>query len=178
MSGGAVSSKEHSHASSSSSSSLDDMRESLPGIDDRFFAPTPPNSLKAEQQHLQQQPQEEKPSLQGLGSGWFDWAALAGLSSGPQLNGSQAQPQLAHFSNNDVYVPAVTALCNAAATQQRRLGNSMVDDEVQSGLRVGAHQQLGLFHQGSGLLTQTPTGSIDPFGYRYPAQSVGFGFRQ
>ncbi|PKI37608.1 hypothetical protein CRG98_041901 [Punica granatum] len=179
--GGPVSSKEHSHASSSSSSSLDDMLESLPEIDDRFFALPRMNSLKAVQHHQQQQPHEQKPNLQSLSSGAFDWATLAGLSSGTELNQAQAhaqaqaqaqaQPQVANYANsNDVYVPA------ADATQQRRLGNSTLDEEVQSGLRT--HQHVGMFQQTPGLLTQSMTSPIDTFGYRYPAKSVGFGFHQ
>ncbi|KAK4778971.1 hypothetical protein SAY86_006499 [Trapa natans] len=130
----AISGKEHSYVSSSSSSSLDDML-ALPPMDiDRFFAHPQMDSMKAEQQ-----PQEEKPCLQGrLGSGGFDWATLAGISS---------QTQLSNYVNNDaLYAPAN---CNLAATQVRRLaGCPVVDEEVQSGLRGGARQNLGVFHRG------------------------------
>ncbi|KAK4768051.1 hypothetical protein SAY87_003192 [Trapa incisa] len=130
----AISGKEHSYVSSSSSSSLDDML-ALPPMDiDRFFAHPQMDSMKAEQQ-----PQEEKPCLQGrLGSGGFDWATLAGISS---------QTQLFNYVNNDaLYAPAN---CNLAATQVRRLaGCPVVDEEVQSGLRGGARQNLGVFHRG------------------------------
>lgn len=168
MSGGIVSSKEHSHASSSSSSSLDDMLESLPGIEDQFFAvPRMNSSLKVEQQ-----PHEEKPSLQSLGSSGFDWAALAGLGSGPELNHARLQQQVFNYgNNNDAYVPAFPP---ALGTNQWRLGSSMVDEEVQSGLR-GHQQGSGSGSgSGSGWLTQSLTSSIDPFVSRYP----GFGFRQ
>ncbi|GFP78588.1 NAC domain-containing protein 72 [Phtheirospermum japonicum] len=91
-----VQSKDYSHDSSSSSSSqYDDVLESLPEIDDRFFPLPRLNSLK---------------TLQHLGSGDFDWATLAGLDPVcPQL--AQAQQGNVNFSNNmssrnDVYAPA------------------------------------------------------------------------
>ncbi|KAK6154322.1 hypothetical protein DH2020_008570 [Rehmannia glutinosa] len=132
-------SKEYSHDSSSSSSSqYDDVLESLPEIDDRFFSLPRMNSIK---------------NLQQLGSGNFDWATLAGLNPlCPELVQAQhGQPHQANVnvsnntsSQNDMYVPSAN-----------------VADEVQSGPG-----------------NQNFSGSVDPFGIRYPAQTGGFGFWQ
>ncbi|KAK4750649.1 hypothetical protein SAY87_004131 [Trapa incisa] len=182
LSAAASSGKEHSHASSSSSSSLDDMLEALPGMDGQFFAHAHPRMHTVKAEH---QPQGQKPYLQScLESSSFNWAALAGSSSGgPEPSYAQPQPHLANYANNDAsYTLAVPPppMPTAAATQLwRQAFNPMADQEVQSGLRGGARQQLGAFHQGSGLLEQAPTTSIDPLFYRYPAsQSTGFGYRQ
>lgn len=137
------------------------MLESLPEIDDRFFALPRMNSLKAAavqvQYHQQLQPhEEEKPNLlQTLSWSQFDWAALASLSSEPELDQVQLQPQMVGCANGDACAPSVPA----------RLDNTMVDEEVKSGIRI--HQQ-----------TQGLTNLIDPFGYHYPAQSTGFGCGQ
>ncbi|KAK4486708.1 hypothetical protein RD792_006768 [Penstemon davidsonii] len=85
-------SKEYSHGSSSScSSQYDNMLESLPEIDHRFFSLPRINSLKNFQQ------EDQKLNLiQSLGSGDFDWATLAGLSQLPEI---QAQQGLAPQPN-------------------------------------------------------------------------------
>ncbi|KAK1549643.1 hypothetical protein Q3G72_021687 [Acer saccharum] len=159
-----VSSKEHSNGSCSSSSShLDDVLDSLPEIDDQFFTLPRMNSLK----NLQN---DEKLNLQQLGSGNFDWASLAGLNSVPELghNSGQNQSQgMASYGNNDVYVPSLPQLCHDSG----RVVNS-VDEEVQSGLRTQYLQQ------NSGMLNQNFSNSLDPYGFRYPNQPGGFGFRQ
>ncbi|KAI9186490.1 hypothetical protein LWI28_017805 [Acer negundo] len=160
-----VPSKEHSNGSCSSSSShLDDVLDSLPEIDDRFFTLPRMNSLK----NLQN---EEKLNLQQLGSGNFDWASLAGLNSVPELGHSSGQNQsqgMASYGNNDVYVPSLPQLCHV---DSGRVVNS-VDEEVQSGLRTQYLQQ------NSGMLNQNFSNSLDPYGFRYPNQPGGFGFRQ
>ncbi|TXG67084.1 hypothetical protein EZV62_008359 [Acer yangbiense] len=160
-----VSSKEHSNGSCSSSSShLDDVLDSLPEIDDRFFTLPRMNSLK----NLQN---DEKLNLQQLGSGNFDWASLAGLNSVTELghNSGQNQSQgMASYGNNDVYVPSLPQLCHV---DSGRVVNS-VDEEVQSGLRTQYLQQ------NSGMLSQNFSNSLDPYGFRYPNQPGGFGFRQ
>ncbi|KAL2466846.1 NAC domain-containing protein 72 [Abeliophyllum distichum] len=74
-------SKEYSHGSSSSSlssSRYDDVMESFPEIDHRFFSLPRLNSLKTFHQD------DQKLDLQNLGSGSFDWATLAGLNSVPE----------------------------------------------------------------------------------------------
>ncbi|KAL3636853.1 No apical meristem (NAM) protein [Castilleja foliolosa] len=90
-------SKDYSHdcSTSSSSSQYDDVLESLPEIDDRFFPLPRLSSFK---------------TLQHLGSGDFDWATLAGLNPVcPEV--VQAQQGNVHLSNNmssrnDMYVPS------------------------------------------------------------------------
>ncbi|XP_057461784.1 NAC domain-containing protein JA2L-like [Actinidia eriantha] len=159
---GANPSIEHSHGSSSSSSSqLDDMLESLPEINDRFFTLPQMNSLRTIQHH------DEKLNLQNLTSANFDWASVAGAASLPELvPNSQSQ---GHVSNhnikcNDVYVPSTS-----------------MDEEVQSGIRAQQVENRGLFQQNPSEFSQGFPNSIDPFGIRYQTGQTppgGFGFRQ
>ncbi|KAL6543247.1 No apical meristem (NAM) protein [Orobanche hederae] len=91
-----VRTKEYSHDSSSSTSSqYDDVLESLPENNDRFFPLPRLNSLR---------------NLQHLGSGDFDWATLAGLNpTYPELvQGPQGNVDLSGDMSlqNDVYAPA------------------------------------------------------------------------
>lgn len=184
------SSKEHSNSNgscSSSSSHLDDVLESLPEIDDRFFALPRMNSLKTLQQddnkvnNLQHLQDDNKiNNLQHLGSGNFDWASLAGLNSVPELV-SSAQTQtttqshgVASYANNDFYVPSMPQMCHV---NSGRVVNS-VEEEVQSGLRTQRADNSGLFQPNSAVLTQSNfSNRVDPYGFRYPTQSNGFGFR-
>ncbi|KAF8014880.1 hypothetical protein BT93_H0620 [Corymbia citriodora subsp. variegata] len=179
------SSIEHSHGSHSSTSSLDDMLETLPEIDNRCFALPRTNTLRITQHHQQQQhqqqqqqqQQDQKPGLQTLmGSGSFDWATLAGLNSEPQqqlVPVNQAQPQGLNYGGSDVFVPQMTPLDG----QQRQLGGS-TDEEVQSGVRT--QPAFGATYQPntSGGFAQNLANSLDPYGFRYPAHNVGLGFRQ
>ena len=153
---------EHSHVSSSSSSSqFDDMLESLPDINDRLFNLPRMNSVRTIQH------QDEKLNIQNLTSGNFDWASLAGAASLPELvPGSQYQ---GHVSNhnikyNDVYVPSMS-----------------MEEEVQSGIRAQQSENQGLFQQNPNGFTQGFANSIDPFSIRYQTNQTprgGFGFRQ
>ncbi|KAL3820964.1 hypothetical protein ACJIZ3_006869 [Penstemon smallii] len=160
-------SKEYSHASSSSSSSqYNDVVESLPEIDDRFFSLPRMNSLK----NLQQG--DHKLNLQLLGSGNFDWATLAGLH--PLHEAQPSQTQQPNLNNqNDMYVPGMA-----------RLRENVMDEEVQSGLRtqpqrmdnsglISVPQNVGVYSQGQGY-----TNLVNPFGVQYPCQPGGLGFRQ
>ncbi|KAJ4726261.1 NAC domain containing protein [Melia azedarach] len=164
MSTACVSSKEHSNGSCSSSSShLDDVLESLPEID--VFALPRMNSLKTSQQL------DEKINFQNLGSGNFDWASLAGLNSVPELLSSgQTQSQgVPSYANNDVYVPSMPQICH---------DSGRVEEEVQSGLRSQRVDNTGFYHQNSGMMNQPNfSNSVDPYGFRYPTQPNGFGFR-
>lgn len=174
-----VSSKEHSNngSSSSSSSHLDDMLDSFPELDDRFFALPRMNSLKTGFLN-----DDQKMGFQNLGSGSLDWATLAGLNSVPELvpsgqSHSQSQGIPSYGNTNDVYVPTMPTLCQMD-TSTNKVGNS-VEQEVQSGLRT--HQRVGnsgFFQQNSSSLTQNFSNSTDPYGFRYPTQPGGFGFRQ
>ncbi|EXB37906.1 NAC domain-containing protein 72 [Morus notabilis] len=167
-----TSKEQYSNGSSSSSSShLDDVLDSLPTIDHRFFSLPRVSSLKALQD-------DDKLGLYNLGSGNFDWASLVGLNSVPELVPSnQAQTQYqgtVGFNNGDVYAPSIPPLCHVESPA-KRLGNS-VEEEVQSGLRTQRVENSGLFQSNSNVLTQNFSNSLDPYGFRYPTQSAGFGF--
>lgn len=167
-----TSKEQYSNGSSSSSSShLDDVLDSLPTIDHRFFSLPRVSSLKALQD-------DDKLGLYNLGSGNFDWASLVGLNSVPELVPSnQAQTQYqgtVGFNNGDVYAPSIPPLCHVESPA-KRLGNS-AEEEVQSGLRTQRVENSGLFQPNSNVLTQNFSNSLDPYGFRYPTQSAGFGF--
>lgn len=148
------SSKELSHGSSSSSSSqLDDVLESLPEIDDRFFSLPRMNSLKTLQQ-------DEKFNFVNLGSGNFDWASLAAVTSLP--NQTQNPNQVAMINGNDLFAPPIPPLCNVDS----------IEEEVQSGIRGNRVETPGYFQQNS------MSNLLDPFGHRYSTQLSGMGFRQ
>ncbi|KAJ7981705.1 NAC domain containing protein [Quillaja saponaria] len=167
-----ASSKEYSHGSSSSSSShLDDVLESLPNIDERFFSLPRMNSLKTLQQ-------DEKLNFLNTGSGSFlDWATTAGLNSVPELvSGNQAQGMVDYNNNNDFYVPSISPLCHVESQVPEKLGNAM-EEEVQSGGRAQRVENTGFFSQNPNLLSQGFSNSVDPYGFRNPTQTVGFGFR-
>ncbi|KAK4439213.1 NAC domain-containing protein JA2L [Sesamum alatum] len=162
-----VQSKDYSLGSSSSSSSqYDDVLESLPAIDDRFFALPRMNSLKNFQQ------EDQKLNLQHLGSGNFDWATLAGLNPLPEFGqGQTQQPQMNNNMNgqNDMFTPPL----------QHHLGpGNVVDEEVQSGLRSQRLDRPGFYPQNAGVFAHDFSNSLDPFGVRYPVQPGGLGFSQ
>ncbi|KAG6385482.1 hypothetical protein SASPL_154317 [Salvia splendens] len=96
---GGVLSKEYSHDSSSScSSQYEDVLDSLPELDDRYF---PMDSLKNSQ--LQD---DQKLNLQRLSSENFNWATLAGLGPlWPELMEAQ-QANAAPTRQNDTIAPA------------------------------------------------------------------------
>ncbi|XP_052206324.1 NAC domain-containing protein 72-like [Diospyros lotus] len=168
--------REYSHGSSSSSSSqFDDMLESLPDINDRYFALPRMNSLRTTQQ-------EEKLNLQNLSSGNFDWASLAGVGTMPELGpgggGCQVsahQTQGHLISNNntshDMYVPSIPQACLVELPRQK-FGRA-VEEEVQSGPGT---QRVENSAYNSNAFAQGLFNSHDPFGIEYPAGQ--FGFRQ
>ncbi|KAH6835436.1 NAC Apical domain transcriptional regulator superfamily protein [Perilla frutescens var. hirtella] len=149
VAGGVVQSKEYSHDSSSSSSSqYDDVLDSLPELDDRYFSMN--NSHQQDDQKL---------NLQRLNSANFDWATLAGLNPlWPEL--IQAQHGLTQPTQNDAYNPAAAAphVVDSGAVNQR-VANS--------------GQHLTGFTQSQGF-----SAPLDPFSLRYPNQLGGFGFRE
>ncbi|XVF18937.1 hypothetical protein REPUB_Repub11eG0066700 [Reevesia pubescens] len=170
-----VSRKEHSNngSCSSSSSQLDDMLESLPELDDRFFPLPRMNSLKTLQH-------DDKMGFHNLGRGNLDWASLSGLNSVSELVPSgQAYTQnqgIPSYGNNDVYVPTMASPLYQMDTSNK--GGNSVEEEVQSGLRSQRVENSGFFQQNSSVLTQNFSNSIDTYGFQYPAQTGGFGFRQ
>ncbi|KAI4388306.1 hypothetical protein MLD38_000648 [Melastoma candidum] len=164
------SSKEHSIGNSSSSSSFDDMLETFSEIDDRLFSLPRMNSLKTLQLQHHQLPQEEdqKPNFQNTSSVRFGCAGLSGLDVGPS-QASQTQG-LATYRQNGAYAPGIAPLSNPTTL-------TGTDDEVQSGLRTGGSSFIHV--QGNPIrLSQSPNYPLDPYGYGYPAQTAGFGFRQ
>ncbi|KAF7836746.1 NAC domain-containing protein 72-like [Senna tora] len=180
-----VSSREYSYSngsSSSSSSQLDDVLESLPEIGDRRFALPRVNSLKTLQNHHhqqqpQQQPQEEDDKFNF--QNFADWANPTGINSVPDfVSGNQTQGMANYNPGNDLYVPSMSTLCHVDSTMAvppvaEKLGNAM-EEEVQSGVR--GQQRVdnsgGLFQQNSNVF------GLDPYGFRYPSQLVGFGLQQ
>ncbi|GMJ10205.1 hypothetical protein HRI_004689700 [Hibiscus trionum] len=164
-----VSSKEQSTngSSSSCSSQLDDMLESLPELDDRFFGLPRMNSLK---------------TLQNMGIGSLDWANLGGLNSVAEFVPSgqtQAQSQvITSYGNNNVHVPGMHPTLCQMDISTNKVGNS-VEEEVESGLRTQRADNSRIFQQNSNVLnTHNFTNSMDPYGFRYPTQTGGFGLRQ
>ena len=157
-----IPSKAHSNGSSSSSSShLDDVLESLPEIDDRFFSLPRMNSLRVPQP-------DEKINFQNLGSGSFDWATLASVTSMPELV-SGVQPPAVVNATNEMYVPSLPPLIQP-------------EEEVQSGLRtqrLNSVMNPGFYQQNSNAFSQGFSNPVDPFGFRYPTQQASaFGYRQ
>lgn len=148
----------HGGSSSSSSSQFDDMLESLPEIDEKVFSLSRLNSLR----NLHP---DGKINLQNLGSGSFDWATLAGLSSLPEFGHQAPAQQIQSNSNfstgNQIY--------GLPLPQMRH-----VDEEVQSGNRT--HRNSPYFQNVSPQ--QQDHNSLDPFGIRYPTQTGNVGFRQ
>lgn len=164
-----VSSNDHTQysngSSSSSSSHLDDVLESLPEIDERCFAmPRVNNTMQ--QQH------EEKLNL-GAG-GLVDWAnpsvlnSVADFVSGNQVVQDQTQGML-NYNNgcNDLYVPTMCHVDSSAPLK--------VEEEVQSGVR-NQRVENSWFLQND--FAQGFTNSVDTCGFKYPVQPVGFGFTQ
>ncbi|GAB2277887.1 NAC domain-containing protein [Dionaea muscipula] len=175
-----------------SSSPFDEMLESLPELDDRFFALPGMDSLLA----AQQQDDDKKMSItlhNILGSGNFEWSTLAGFNSSvSEFNsvGITRNPsQLAQaVSEGGLYAPSpqiLPQLCHVESPAQKFLGL-----EAQCGMRnqqrVDGNDRMVTMMMNSGLQhypnsdSKTPNypNSADPFGIRYPNLSAGFGFRQ
>lgn len=170
---GVVTSKDYTQysngSSSSSSSHLDDVLESLPEIDDRCFMLPRVNSMQ--QQPQQQRHEEQKINLQNLQGGSFvDWSNPAILNSVSEFQDFQGQQQsqgmVMNYASgcNDLYVPT---LSHVDSSVPEKMGKP-TEEEVQS----------GFFHRGNSDFTQGFSNSVDPFGFRYPVQPVGYGFRQ
>ncbi|KAK7272510.1 hypothetical protein RJT34_29148 [Clitoria ternatea] len=175
VSNGVVSSRDYTQysngSSSSSSSHLDDVLESLPEIRDRCFALPRVNSLRT--LHQQQQ-HEEKLNLQNLGAGGLvDWAnpavlnSVAEFASANQTVHDQTQGMVNYAPCSDLYVPS---LCHVDSSVPGK-----TEEEVQSCVTAQRVENSGYFQND---FTQGFTNSVDPFGFRYPVQPVGFGFSQ
>uniref|UniRef100_A0A7N0SXV8 NAC domain-containing protein n=1 Tax=Kalanchoe fedtschenkoi TaxID=63787 RepID=A0A7N0SXV8_KALFE len=149
-----VSSKEQSVGSpdaSSPSSHLDDVLDSLPELEPSYVNLRRMNSLKALLQ-------DDKINLQTLGSGNFDWATLAGLSTLPEVVAG-SQPHSHQAQNLNVYSNDVNAPGGYQSGWSQFMGSfgNQFDEEVQSEIKMGRAdgsvawgQSSGLFGYGSG----------------------------
>nr|ACD39382.1 NAC domain protein [Glycine max] len=170
---GVVPSNEHTQysngSSSSSSSQLEDVLESLPSIDERCFAMPRVNTLQQQQHH------EEKVNVQNLGAGglmdWTNPSVLNSVADFASGNNQVVQDQtqgMVNYNCNDLYVPT---LCHLDSSVPLKM-----EEEVQSGVR---NQRVG--NNNSWFLqndfTQGFHNSVDTCGFKYPVQPVGFGFR-
>ncbi|CAI9295133.1 unnamed protein product [Lactuca saligna] len=170
ISGGAPTTEQSHGSSSSSSSQFDDVLESLPEIEDRFFNLPRINSLKTFQQ------EDQKVNLQKFDSGNYDWASIAAFGLPEPATGSQA-PTTTNTTMNVIpsMAPATTYTMDAT------FGRS-VEDEVQSGIRSQRveHPGSGYFQSNLNQFTQSQgfSNTMDPFGIRYPTQQGNLGFRR
>ncbi|KAL3333389.1 hypothetical protein AABB24_033464 [Solanum stoloniferum] len=179
-------SKDISHGSSSSSSSqFDDMLESLPAIEDRYFSLPRVNSIRNFQQ-------DDKLNLQQLGSGNFDWATMAGLNSFPELASGNQVPapgnQTPVLMNTNQYHNHNNNLNNfneffANSTALNFHGEVKfeggIDQEIESSVRAQRLNSVnpGFFQENSTGFPSSYTNSVpDPFSIRYPTQTVNMGF--
>jgi len=189
---GVVSSREYTQysngSSSSSSSHLDDVLESLPQIDDRCFKLPRVNSLRTAQ-HRQQE--EEKLNLQNLNAAnnnFMDWSNSSSsiLNAVTGFQEGQTQAMMNFSGCNDLYVPSVSTLCQMdSSVITEKTSNIPVhptEEEVQSGARANQVENSSalFFQRASNDFTQGMgyTNPVDPFGFRYPVQPVGFGLQQ
>ncbi|XP_010268760.1 PREDICTED: NAC domain-containing protein 72-like [Nelumbo nucifera] len=173
--------KEQSHASSSSSSShLDDVLESLPEIDDQFFNLPRMNSLR----NLQLPVPDDKSNVQNIGAGKFDWVSSGMMGSLSQLVSSNPTQR----PETEVYVPTMPPLLQVDSPSEK-FGGSSIEEEVESGLRsqrvdnsslLQQQQHQQHHHPSSNLFAQQLPDPIDPFGFRYSLQPTSgcFGYRQ
>ncbi|KAE8681071.1 NAC domain-containing protein 55 [Hibiscus syriacus] len=150
-----VSSKEQStNGSLSSFFQLDDVLESLPELDGRFFGLPRMNSLKTLQD-------DEKTGSHNMGIGSLDWANLGRLNSVPELVPSgQTQTQ------SQVIMSPTLCQMDMPTNKVRNSG----EEEVQSGLRTQrADDDSGIFQQNSNVWnSRNFPNSMDSYGFRYP----------
>nr|XP_043620827.1 NAC domain-containing protein JA2L-like [Erigeron canadensis] len=165
ISGGAQTTEQSHGSSSSSSSQFDDVLESLPDIENRFFNLPRVNSIKSFQQ------EDQKLNLQKFDSGNYDWASIAAFGLPEPISATQ--------------VNTTTMTTNAAPTMapmytmDTKFGRSL-EDEVQSGIRSQRIDNSGYFQSNLSPWgqTQNVTNTNDPFGIRYPTQQGGLSFGQ
>lgn len=156
----------HGGSSSSSSSQFDDMLESLPVIEDRYFSLPTMNPIRNFQQ-------DDKFNVQQVGSGSFDWGNFTGFNSFPELaTGNQAPAPVnpAPVLVNSEFFANPTALNFHGDVKYER----GVDEEVESSVIAQRVNNSGFFREKSGF----PGMVSDPFGIRYSTQTVNMGFTQ
>lgn len=165
ISGGAPTTEQSHGSSSSSSSQFDDVLESLPQIEDRFFNLPRINSVKTFQQ------EDQKLNLQKFDSGNYDWASIAAFGLPDPLTGTQTP------ATGNTTMSVIPSLAPATTyTVDTKFGRS-VEDEVQSGIRSQRVEYPGSGYFQSNL-NQFTQNTMDPFGIRYPTQQGNLGFRQ
>ncbi|XP_058081977.1 NAC domain-containing protein 72-like [Magnolia sinica] len=131
--------EQNSNEYSSSSSHLDDVPDSFPEIDDRFFSLPRINSLKSLP--------DEKFIFQNPGAGKIDWTTPAAQELGS--NGQFYRP-----TSTDFCFPTVPSLCHVESPSDL-LGSSL-EEEVESGVRF-PHVENPLFYQQQQQQQQPPT---------------------
>ncbi|XP_071696602.1 NAC domain-containing protein JA2L-like [Rutidosis leptorrhynchoides] len=162
---------EQSHGSSSScSSQFDEVLESLPEIEDKFFNLPRVNSIKAFQQ------EDQKLNLQKYDSGNYDWASIAAFGQPEPVNDIQASSQLNTTTINMNVAPSIAPMYN----MDQKFGRSIIEDEVQSVIRSQRDNHTGYSHSNLNPfeLSQRVSNTVDPFGIRYPTQQGSLGFTQ
>jgi hypothetical protein len=149
------------------------------------------NSLRTMQQHHQQQ-QEQKLNLQNLNpannNSFMDWSNPSSILNTvtDQFQGTQTQGMMNFGGCNDLYAPNVSNLCQVDSSvitdKTSKIPVHPTEEEVQSGARANRVENFNseFFQRGSNEFTQgmSFSNSVDPFGFRYPVQPVGFGFGQ
>lgn len=168
---------EQSHGSSSSSSSqFDDVLESLPVIEDRFFNLPRVASLKTFQQD------DLKLNLQKYDSGNYDWASIAAFGLPEPVTAVQvqepSQPNTNTNTNTNSNTMNVGSSMPPVYAMDTKIGRS-VEDEVQSGIRSQRVDHPGYFQTDLNPFGQSQrlSNTVDPFGIRYPTQQGVLGFR-
>ncbi|KAM7278868.1 hypothetical protein ACFE04_006002 [Oxalis oulophora] len=166
----ATTSRERTHSnngeSSSSSSHLDDVLEAFTEMDDGMPRV---NSIR---QNEGKSGNNNINYFHNLGlSGGFDWASLAGLNN----SGVSPVPKLAPSEMTQSHTQGMVTNCvgqSSDAYVPTMIGTNSMEQEVESGMKnrnsVGYYQQR----------QQNFNNSADPFGFRYPNEPSGFGFRQ
>ncbi|XP_010278292.1 PREDICTED: NAC domain-containing protein 72-like [Nelumbo nucifera] len=165
--------KEQTHTSSSSSSShLDDVLESLPEIDDQFFQLPRIDSLR----NLQLR--EDKPNVQSIDTGKFDWVSSGGMGSSSQPINNNPTQRL----ETDFYLPTVPPLFQVDSPSEK-FGGRSIEEEVESRVKSQRVDNRSSFQPSSNMLMkQQLPDPVDPFGFRftYTVQptSGSFGYMQ
>ncbi|KAK9056972.1 hypothetical protein SSX86_024337 [Deinandra increscens subsp. villosa] len=174
ISGGQATTEPSHGSSSSSSSQFDDVLESLPEIEDRFFNLPRINSVKTFQHEDQ-----KLPNLQKYDSGNYDWASIAAFGLPDHPTGVQDPTQQPNTTINNTMNNKVASSMAPIYTMDTKFGRSG-EDEVQSGIRSQRVDHPGYFQSNPNPFGQSQSllNTSDPFGIRYPTQQGFSGFRQ
>ncbi|GAB2284551.1 NAC domain-containing protein [Dionaea muscipula] len=173
----------------------DNMVESFPELDERFFALPGMESLLAAAQ--QDDDRRSLHSMLGGNSLNFEWSALAGLIPGSEFNPvgltrnrytdqTQTQTQNDQVLIGDVngvgmYAPPrstqMPELCHVEPPEAHKCFSAEVQSEIRRNQqRVQENGNSGFYYPNPDLPTPNFPNSVDLFGIRYPNLSAGFGF--